>query len=81
MAYDQKEGDVSLFRNDKKQPGSNQPDMRGTGILNGEKIKFSLWTKGEGSKKFLAGKIELDTYVKSEQNTPTSQDEPDSLPF
>ena len=64
MAYEMKEGDVSLFRNDKKVAGSNQPDYRGTGLYNGEKVKFSMWLKGEGDRQFLAGKMEPDNYTK-----------------
>ena len=84
MAYEQKEGDVSLFKNDKKQPGSNQPDMRGTALLNGQKLKLSLWTKGEGDRKFLAGKIELDNYVPTQTGSSSTQQtdtNDDDLPF
>jgi hypothetical protein len=65
MAYEMKDGDISLFRNEKKQPGSNQPDMRGSMVWRGEKIKISMWTKGEGTRRFLAGKVDLDNYTQS----------------
>ena len=91
MAYIQKEGDISLFRNDKKQPGSNQPDMRGTMVWHGEKIKISVWSKGEGDRRFLAGKCEPDTSDPGAYNPaplPPSdpiksepEDTSDSLPF
>jgi len=80
MAYEQKEGDISLFRNDKKQPGTNQPDMRGTALINGQKYKISAWTKGEGQKRFLAGKIELDTYTPA-QPAPAPVQLPESEPI
>jgi hypothetical protein len=62
MAYEQREGDISIFRNDKK-TAPNQPDMRGTAMVNGQKMKISLWTKGEGDRRFLSGKIEPDNYT------------------
>lgn len=78
-----KEGDLSLFKNDKKTPGSNQPDMRGKLMINGQIYKISAWTKGTGESKFLSGKVEVDDYVKPEQNAPAQQvqDDNDSLPF
>lgn len=67
-----REGDISLFKNDKKTPGSNQPDMRGKAMINGQVFKISAWSKGTGDSKFLSGKIELDTYVPA-QSAPTNQ--------
>lgn len=86
MAYEQKEGDISLFKN--KNAVNNQPSMRGTMVWNGQKIKISLWTKGEGENKFMAGKAELDSYVRPQsapapvQQVEVSQPETDEeLPF
>lgn len=60
MAYEQREGDVSVFKNDTAT--GNQPQYRGSAMINGEKYKLSLWVK-EGKKgKFFAGKIEPDNY-------------------
>ena len=78
MAYELTEGQVGLFRNEKKEPGSKQPDMRGNMLWKGEKIKLSMWTKGEGDKRFLSGLAELDDYVKPVATGDVAQDE---LPF
>ena len=61
MAYEQREGDISIFRNDKR-TSDNQPSMRGTALIGGVKFKVSLWEKGSGDRSFLAGKIEIDNY-------------------
>ena len=55
-----REGDLSVFKNDNAT--GNQPQYRGSALINGEKYKLSLWVK-EGKKgKFFAGKIEPDNY-------------------
>lgn len=81
MPYEMKDNDLSIFKNDKKTAGSNQPDMRGKAMIDGVVYKISAWTKGEGDKKFLSGKIEVDTYVKPEQNTSVQEEEQSDLPF
>lgn len=86
MAYEMKDGDLSLFRNDKKEPGSKQPDMRGTMMWNGQKLKISAWTKGEGDRRFLSGRVEIDDYVPASTPSPAGKVEDaqvinDDLPF
>jgi hypothetical protein len=61
MAYTQQNGDISMFRN-KKKTADNQPDMKGTAIIDGVKYQVAMWTKGTKPDTFLAGKIEVDTY-------------------
>lgn len=63
MAYEKKPGDISIFKNDRKEKDTH-PDYRGTGVgLNGEKIKVALWLKTDrNGNKFMAGRIEEDTY-------------------
>lgn len=63
MAYEQKEGDFSLFKNDKKVSGSNQPDYRGKAMINGVVYKLSGWAKGNAPSKFVAGRLEVDNYT------------------
>jgi hypothetical protein len=65
MAYEFKEGDISIFRNDKK-TSDNQPSHRGKMMLNGQIYKISAWTKGKPGETFLSGKVEIDTYVKQD---------------
>ena len=65
MSYEQKEGDISIFKNNKKE-AEKHPDYTGTALINGKKMKVALWIK-EGQKgKFSAGKIQEDNYKKPE---------------
>lgn len=61
--YQPKPGDVSVFKNDRKEKDSH-PDYRITGLdLNGNKIKGALWLKTDrNGNKYMSGKIEADTY-------------------
>ena len=58
MAYEAKDGDISVFVNDK---GGNdrRPDWRGDALINGVKYRVSLWEKKGGKGPFLSGRIEL----------------------
>jgi hypothetical protein len=71
MAYEQKDGDISIFKNNKKAT-EKQPDYTGTALINGQKMQVALWIK-EGQKgKFFAGKIQEDTYRQSDNTKPIS---------
>lgn len=61
--YQPKPGDVSVFKNDRKEKDTH-PDYRITGLdLNGDKIKGALWLKTDrNGNKYMSGKIEADTY-------------------
>ena len=58
MAYEAKDGDISVFVNDK---GGNdkRPDWRGDALIGGVKYRVSLWEKKGGKGPFLSGRIEL----------------------
>ena len=61
MAYEQRPGDVSVFRNDKR-GNEKAPDHKGYLILHrdarkGDKIEVALWEKSGAKGPFLAGKI------------------------
>lgn len=64
MAYEKKNGDLAVFRNDRKEKDT-QPDYTITGLgLDGTPIKGALWLKEDrNGKKFMAGKIEVDQYL------------------
>jgi len=63
MAYEPKPGHLSVFKNDKKKEGDNQPNWRGKGLdPNGKPIEVSLWVKDAGKGKFFSGMIKFDTY-------------------
>lgn len=63
MAYEKKPGDISIFKNDRKEKDTH-PDYRGVGLgLNGEKIKVALWLKKDrNGNTFMAGSMQPDTY-------------------
>ena len=75
--YEQKEGQGSLFKDEKKT--GSQPDYRGSVKIKGETYKLAGWVKdSKTGKKFLSLKIEaIDLTPKKESNESASND----LPF
>jgi len=61
MAYEMREGDLSVFKNDNAT--GKQPQYRGTALISGQKYKLSLWVKEGAKGKFFSGRIEPDNYV------------------
>lgn len=61
MSYERKNGDIAVFKNERREK-ENQPHYTITGLdLNGDKIKGALWLKTDrNGNKFMAGKIEPD---------------------
>ena len=49
--YQEKDGDVSLFVND-KEGNENRPDITGYALINGTKMRVSLWAKESGKLRF-----------------------------
>ena len=45
--YVPKDGDLSLFEND-KEGYENRPDLTGYALINGEKMRVSVWAKDSG---------------------------------
>jgi hypothetical protein len=45
MAFEQKDGWGTIFSNDRKQAGSNQPDWTGEGKFEGKMVKLAIWVK------------------------------------
>ena len=74
MAYEQKEGSATLFRNDKKS-SPNQPDWRGEGKLNGETVEIAAWDKETGK-----GSPMLSLNIKPKQAYTPKQDKVTSNP-
>ncbi len=56
MAYDQREGDFALFRNDRKTKES-QPDWKGKGLWQGQQVELAGWEKDKGRGVFITGKF------------------------
>jgi len=58
MAFEKKEGDVSLFPNTRRTSENNAPNFTGQALYNGELLDLSLWVKApEGKPKFMSGYI------------------------
>ena len=58
MAYEQKPGDFTLFKND-KDGNEKRPDYTGSGLaLDGTRIKVSAWIKQGKSGKFMSCRIQ-----------------------
>ena len=55
-AYEVRDGDVSLFEND-KEGNENRPDFKGYAMVDGVKMNLSLWVKESGKLRF-SGRIE-----------------------
>lgn len=65
MSYEKKEGQGSLFVNDKK--NDKQPDFVGEGLFEGKTIKISAWKKvSKGGKHYLS--LSLQKPLESEKN-------------
>ena len=59
MAYEQKDGQFSLFKNKYHEKGDNKPVMRGTGMWRGEIIEFAVWSKQDrDGNPFFSGKMQ-----------------------
>jgi hypothetical protein len=84
MAYETKELQGSLFRNQKREKDS-QPNMTGSAKIGGVEYWISGWTKGEGEKRWisLAFKPKDGTVVPKGDKRPSrkEQDEDSQIPF
>lgn len=45
MAYNQKDNTATVFRNDRKREGRQDPDFTGSAVINGESFWVDMWTK------------------------------------
>jgi|TARA_Y100000994_G_C15687401_1_gene440255 hypothetical protein len=54
--YVPKDGDLSLFEND-KEGNENRPDLTGYAWIDGEKKRVSVWAKNSGKLRY-SGRIE-----------------------
>ena len=73
MSYEEKDGDISIFKNEKKE--GKQPDYTGKALVDGTKMRVSLWVREGAKGKFFSGRIE--PFV--ERITPKTAE--DDLPF
>jgi len=57
MAYEPREGDVTIFKNDTD--NERAPQYKGYAIIDGEKRQIALWVKEGAKGKFFSGTVEL----------------------
>ena len=81
MPYEPRDNSGVLFNNDKKtDPKSNLPDRKGDGIINGQAVWISAWTKQGKSGEFLSlsftPKEEGGNKPASKPNTPSTNGAP-----
>lgn len=85
MSYERKNGDISIFRNEYKKK-ENQPDYRGSALIDGMEFQVSLWTKNSTKGEFFAGRIELkvdgiEPSARVDPKPATEVEQDDLLPF
>lgn len=52
---------IAIFKNDKKEAGSKQPDYRLVGDFEGQRIKGGIWLdKSKAGQTYMSGKLERD---------------------
>ena len=79
MAYEMKDGDISVFKNKDATEENNQPPYTGKALINGEEFRVALWVKGD-TNKFFSGRIEL-PQKSSQVETPEPVSFDDEIPF
>lgn len=78
MAYEKKDGDITLFTNNKT--NDNQPDMRGSIHIKGKDYEVALWTKQGKNGLFYSGRVGKEVQLrKNETKNPTFA-KPQSVP-
>ena len=82
MAYEQREGSATLFRNDKKS-SDKAPDWRGEGMLNGELIEIAAWEKSGSRGTFFSLNLKnKQAYVPKQEKVTSDSNEDDlDIPF
>jgi len=69
--YEMKEGQLMIFKNNKKEEGSRQPDFWGKTLIDGVEKRGSLWNEtSSNGNSYLSGRIQ-DYEPKEAEATPT----------
>lgn len=79
MSYTLKEGQGSLFKNQKKESPA-QPDMYGSVMVNGKEMRIAAWKKEGKSGTFLSIQLSENDKTKSVK-TESYQNSSDELPW
>lgn len=81
MAYEQKPGDFTLFKND-KEGNEKRPDYTGNGLaLDGTRIKVSAWIKQGAKGKFMSCRFQEMTAPVKDKPKGRFDDMKDDIPF
>ena len=86
-SYEEKPGDITIFRNDKATPENRQPEYQGSWVnAQGEKCNVGLWvrTAKTSGKKFFSGRLDLEPWNQESSQTPQADPFPapsDDVPF
>ena len=78
MAFEHRDMSGSVFVNERKRPGSNQPDRNGTAKIDGVDYRVSGWLKDGKKGTFLSMSFERmddDSYKKSDPGDNKSHDD------
>ena len=78
MAYVQKEGQGSLFKNEEKKT-EKHPDYRGDCLINGTPHWIAAWIKTGKNGKFMS--LSIQPKEKDGRHQPGPQQEKDDVPF
>lgn len=75
MAYEQRDFSGIMFVNDRKKPDSNQPDRKGTAMVDGKMYEVAGWVKQgtKGAYMTLAFKVKDAPPVERQQPKDTGQ--------
>lgn len=84
MAFEHKEGGMSIFKNEHKEKES-QPDYTGSAKIDGKEKKISCWINEGKNGKYFSCKVQ-DPYVNPSNNTSAQQSAinnnfDDNIPF
>ena len=79
MAYEKKEGDISIFKNETA--NDKAPAYKGTAFINGMDFNVSLWVKEGNKGKFFSGRIEPKLDKLPPKDMRKEFHETDGLPF
>lgn len=75
MAYERKDGDIAVFKNDKKEKDTH-PDWKGEALIDGKKYEVAFWEKG-GKGTMLAGSVK----PARERQAPRDDFDDSNVPF
>jgi hypothetical protein len=80
MAYEQRDGQGSLFKNDEKKT-EKHPDYRGDCMIDGKKFWLSAWIKTGKNGKFMSLALQPKEDKQGRRQGGKQEEDSDSVPF